>query len=269
MSSLSSTQHKKSTPDIAQRVVPIEPSSESSVFTHPNDKIDPSIIKQLLQDIEDFCGGYRSFFTADPQKKTLSKLLDNCHKEGIAAYGPRGSDIRKQLQRRLYKWKEIFKEGSYADQILPKYGIVPSAVKKGKRTAATPPPPRTPHHEVSPSSALSVDSSNNKEEESSALVLVSPQRPREIFPALTIMSLPITKEGSKSDVYEGNRGRSVPFVLSEIGVSRIEEGSYALSLLHCSCYCTSISLFLASKRLTRLCRLSVLLPAPRAFPQMK
>jgi hypothetical protein len=75
-----------------------------------------NIQKQLAQDIEKG-GGIESLLTGSDQKVNS---LCNSRQE---VYGRRGHPIRRKIQNKIYRWKALYHQGKYADQVLNRFQV--------------------------------------------------------------------------------------------------------------------------------------------------
>lgn len=194
MSAIKKAKQKLVTPPPAKRVVPKSGNeSDGSTYTHPHDKLQQSIVKQLAQDIELFGEGYTIFFNELKTPHFLSKFCDARYSEGIEVYGTRGAPVRAQIRHRIKQWKLYVQEDTYAAKVLNRYFIQSQSLRKKQQL-------KTPQEDKellqsSPSSSSSLSDSNSEEESSkgqqpqkiarkkrNVKSKESPQRPRDIFP---------------------------------------------------------------------------------------
>jgi hypothetical protein len=207
-------------PSSAKRVVPKSPTSDSSIFSHPSDKLEQSIVKQLAKDIEELGGGFEAFFAKNAKEQVLSKLLDERHKAGYKAYGSRGAPVREAIRRRFYQWRKYVAEGDYAAKVLIRYKIAAYSVKKRPTKQLKTPQEEQSLGSVSSSSLSSNSGSESPKKPKEIKEDPSPHRPRAIF--VDMASIEVVK----------SNGRPVPAVLMAIGVDRLEPGKKRRSRLY-------------------------------------
>jgi hypothetical protein len=83
--------------------------------TSVNPGLDLPLQKQLAEDIE-ANGGLEKFISqkGSGYNSVLASFLDTKPE----VYRPRGDPIRHQIQNRVYKWKNLFKNGKYVEKVL-------------------------------------------------------------------------------------------------------------------------------------------------------
>jgi hypothetical protein len=94
----------------------IEESSAGSdtSFSSPSRGIAQYVVKQLAKDIE-AGGGIKSF---EKNSKGFNQALSNLCDQRQEAYGKRGDPLRIQIQKKVYRWQILDKEGRYDTKVL-------------------------------------------------------------------------------------------------------------------------------------------------------
>ena len=96
--------------------------ASTSASSRRRDELPQHILKQLAKDIE--ANGGIATFGGTSHK--LAKLLDR----RSDLYGRRAEKIRVRIQKKVYRWQELNKAGTYAERVLSKFKVQSAANRK-------------------------------------------------------------------------------------------------------------------------------------------
>ena len=88
-------------------------------------RLKPYELRQLAEDIEDFCG-IQGIIDNSKSKSFLSSLLD----KRPQIYGERKAARREQVRKIVWRWQTLHKEGTYVQLVLNLYQVQSFVNKK-------------------------------------------------------------------------------------------------------------------------------------------